>query len=236
MRRLRHPDRGPHCAEQHRGAGRRHQRDGMPRGRHDSFSGQRLDGALAARRVRERGGGRVRRRDRSPGTCPPRRAGGRAGDVRRLRRRRRNLRHRAPSPVRRARAWPPHDLRLLRQPGLHEHGRPAIRSHTALRVDDDHAGGPREHGQAAGAQGHRGDRGCPPCPLRRSGRRLPLAGSLREGPQCGRCRLVVHQRPRRLPARLAPHTTDRRPRLATRRGDARLAALRRRRRPLPADL
>ena len=59
-------------------AGGRRQRHGLPRGRDDALPDHRLERALAARRVRERGRGRERRRDRLPGAAPARRAARRA--------------------------------------------------------------------------------------------------------------------------------------------------------------
>ena len=110
-----------------RAARRRRQRDGLPRGRDDALSDDGVERPLAPRRVRERRRGRERRRERPASTAPParpsRRRGGRG---RRLRRRRRHVRHRAAGPLRRPRARPPVPLRLLRQRGVHEHGRPAL--------------------------------------------------------------------------------------------------------------
>ena len=63
--------------EHDQAAGRRRQRDRLPRGRDDPLPDDRLERPLAARRVRERGRGRERRRERpararGAGTrCPP---------------------------------------------------------------------------------------------------------------------------------------------------------------------
>ena len=60
-------------------------------------------------------------------------AGRRGGRRRRVRRRRRHVRHRPAGALRRARARPPLPLRLLRQRGVHEHRRPALRRDAVRR-------------------------------------------------------------------------------------------------------
>ena len=103
--------------------------------------------SLAARRVRERRCGRERRRGAQRALASQARAAGRrGGHGRRLRRRRRHLRHRPAGAVRRARARPPLPLRLLRQRGVHEHGRPALRRDTVRREHDDE---PRRRSRAS---------------------------------------------------------------------------------------
>ena len=71
------------------------------------------------------------------------RSAGRATSPRRLRRRRRHVRHRPPGAVGRARARPPVPLRLLRQRGVHEHRGPALGRNAVRRLDDDEPGRPR---------------------------------------------------------------------------------------------
>ena len=55
-------------------AGRRRERDRLPRGRDDALPDHCLERAVAARRVRERGRGRERRRERAARAAPPARA------------------------------------------------------------------------------------------------------------------------------------------------------------------
>ena len=86
---------------------------------------------------------------------------------RRLRRRRRHLRHRPPGAVGRARARSPLPVRLLRQRGVHEHGHPALGRDAVRRVDDDQPVGSRESRQGAAAQGHDRDRDRAPRPTSR---------------------------------------------------------------------
>ena len=81
-----------------------------------------------------------RRRDGLPRPAPARQAQ-RAGQVHRLRRRRRHLRHRPAGALRRHGARPRHALRLLRQRRLHEHRLPALERHPGRGVDEHQPGG-----------------------------------------------------------------------------------------------
>ena len=164
-------------------------------------------------------------------------AAGRAADVRRLRRRRRHLRHRPAGALRRARARPPLHLRLLRQRGVHEHRRPAFRRDAVRREHDDEPGGTASFGKAqqrkdmtAIAVAHHVPYVAQAAPshwhdLSEKVERAAAA----DGPAFLN---VLTNCPRRLGARAAA-----RARARERRGrDLLLAAVRGRRRPLPADL
>ena len=135
------PDGRPHGARLDRRADGRRQRNRLPRGRDDPLPDHGLERSVAARRVRERGRRRERSRERIPRASPPRRPAtrGRADD-RGVRRRRRDVRHRPAGALRGTRARPPLRLRLLRQPGLHEHRDPALGRDPVRRGDDDDAG------------------------------------------------------------------------------------------------
>ena len=134
-----------------------------------------------------------------PGTCPgstsrsrtPRRSQGRrdgvprpatpwtdprrAGHLRRNRRRRRHLRHRAAGAFRRPGAWPSVSWRLRRQRGVHEHQ--VQRSAQLLRCGhDNQPGRPRELRQGAAAQGYDRHRRRPPRSVRGPGP-VALTGS-----------------------------------------------------------
>ena len=154
-------------------ADRRRERDRLPRGGDDPLPDDGLERPLAARRVRERGRGRERRRERAAcaardGTRYPT---GEDVAVVVLRRRRRHVRHRPAGALRRARARPPLPVRLLRQRGVHEHGRPALGRDALRRLDHDQPGRSRQLRQGAAAQGHDRDRRRAPRPLRRPGDR-----------------------------------------------------------------
>ena len=96
-----------------------------------------MAGAVAALAVRERTGRRHGCRGRPAGAGPRRRPGAGAG------RRRRHRRHRLRLPVRHVRAQRRRALRLLRQRGLHEHRRAALRRDPAGRAHRHHRGGRR---------------------------------------------------------------------------------------------
>ena len=176
-------------------AGRPHGAELVRRGRSSSST------RPAASRSRRRGSrrrpgtcpgctSRSRTRPRSPAASRPRSGRLRRRNAlpegeelggRRLRRRRRHLRHRPPGAVGRPRARPPLPVRLLRQRGVHEHRHPALGGHAVRRLDHHQPLGRRELRQGAAAQGHDRDRDRPPRSLRRPGRRLALAGPEREG-------------------------------------------------------
>ena len=154
---------------------RRRERDRLPRGRDHALPDDRLERAVDPRCVRERGRRRERHRERA--ARARRRHGLPAGEDSRLScsPATGDLRHRPPGALGRAGARPPLPLRLLRQRGVHEHGRPALRRDAVRRVHDDEPGRPRELREGAAAQGHDGDRGRPPRAVRRAGRVDPLA-------------------------------------------------------------
>ena len=87
------------------------------------FPGVVVAASLDPLAVRQRAGGRRRRRRGAEGQGPRGRPGGRAG------RRRRHRRHRLRLPLGDVRARRRRALRLLRQRGLHEHRRAALRRH-----------------------------------------------------------------------------------------------------------
>ena len=87
---------------------------------------------VAALAVRQRAGGRHRHRRRAEGQGPRRRPRRRPG------RRRRHRRHRLRLPVGDVRAQRRRALHLLRQRGLHEHRRAALRRDAAGRAHRDH--------------------------------------------------------------------------------------------------
>ena len=92
---------------------------------------------LVALAVRERTGRRERDRSRPAGTRPERRPRRRAG------RRRGHARHRLRVPVRDVRAERRRAVRLLRQRGVHEHGRPTLERDTAGGENREHEAGRR---------------------------------------------------------------------------------------------
>ena len=94
--------------------------------------------------------------------------GGRRRDCR-LRRRRRDVRHRDAGALGRPRARTPLPVRLLRQRGVHEHRRPALRRDAVRGRHDDEPRWARELRQGTEAQGHDGDRRRAPCAVRRAG-------------------------------------------------------------------
>ena len=85
--------------------------------------------------------------------------GGQEGQVRRLRRRRRHVRHRPAVALRRDGARARHGLRLLRQRRVHEHRHPALVGDAARRVGDDRRGRRGPAGQDAAPQGPHVDHG-----------------------------------------------------------------------------
>ena len=96
--------------------------------------------------------------------------------------------------------------------------------------------GSRELGQGAAAEGHDGHRRRPPRPVRRSGRRDPLARPERQGrARCRRAGPGLPQRAHRLPRRLGARAAALRPGDRHRRGLPLLAALRGGRRELSPD-
>ena len=97
--------------------------------------------SLAPLPVRECAGGRHRDRRCPEGQGPHRRPRGRTG------RRRRHARHRVRLPVRNVRAERRRALRLLRQRGVHEHGRAALRRDTARRAHGEHEARGRRAGK-----------------------------------------------------------------------------------------
>ena len=134
--------------------------------------------------------GRHGSRGRAQGEGPHRRARGRAG------RRRRHGRHRLRLPLRDVRAQRRRAVRLLRQRGVHEHGRAALRRHAAGRAHDDHPGSRRRARQPLRAGQER--------PADRDGARDPLRGHRDRGRPArhrvqGRARHADARRP--LPAR-----------------------------------
>ena len=87
------------------------------------------------------------------------------GQVHRLRRRRRHLRHRPPGPLRRHGARPPDAVRVLRQRRLHEHRVPALQRDAAGRLDH-HQPGRQRRSRASSATARTSPRswwrtGCP---------------------------------------------------------------------------
>ena len=141
MPRLRRGARGP-GGDGRRDAGDRRppghrQRHGVPRGLLDPLPRVRLAGAVAALLVRQRRGRGVGRRRgdaghrsrRRPRPCPGRR--------------RRHRRHRPRLPLGHVRAQRRRALRLLRQPGLHEHRRAALRGDAGRRQHRQHPAGRR---------------------------------------------------------------------------------------------
>src|SRR5579875_3681720 len=155
---------------------RRGERDRMPRGVLHAVSRDGLAAALAALAVRQRARGRLghRRGAARPGQRPH--PGDRPG------RRRRDRRHRDGVPVGHVRARRRRALHLLRQPGLHEHRRAALRSDPATGDHDHHPGGRRASRSALGTGKERADdRARPRDPLRRDGDDRGSAGSRGQG-------------------------------------------------------
>ena len=188
----------------------RRQCDRLSRGRDDEIPDDGLERAVAPRRVRECRRSRERRRGGAarapPASRAPRRRGRRS---RRLRRRRRHLRHRLAGPLGRTRARPSLPLRLLRQRGLHEHGRPALRRDAVRRQHDHEPDRHRELRQGTAAQRHDGDRRRAPRAVRRAGRVDLLGRPEQQGGARRRSRRAgIPQRPHRLPARLGSRAAD----------------------------
>ena len=138
---LRRGARGPGRAGRRDAGDRRppghRQRDGLPRGLLHPVPRVGLAGAVAALAVRQRRGRGIGGRRRDAGHRPRRRPGSRPG------RRRRHRRHRPGLPVRDVRAQRRRAVRLLRQPGLHEHRRAALRGDAARRQHRHHPAGRR---------------------------------------------------------------------------------------------
>src|SRR5271165_4225378 len=174
------------------------QRDGLPGGLLDALSGVLVADALASLAVRERARGRDRDRGGPEGAGTQRRARGGAGG------RRRHGGHRDGMSFGHVRARRRRALHLLRQRGLHEHGRAALGVDAAGRAHDDHAGRGRGTGQRVRAgQGRAAHRDGPRDPLRCHGDgRRPARprgeGRARDGDP-GR---PLPARARHLPARL----------------------------------
>ena len=151
--------------------------------------------ASRARTARSRGAARCRRTGRSRSSCCGRR---------------RHLRHRPAGALRRARARPPLPLRLLRQRGLHEHGRPALRRDTVRREHDDE---PRRHASSSGKAQQRKDMTAiavahhvPYVAQAAASHWHDLSAKAERAAQR---RPRVPQRPHRLPARLGPRAAAR---------------------------
>ena len=125
----------------HEGQADRGQRHGLPRGLLHPLSGELLAAALDPFALRQRAGGQHRDRRRAEGQGPRGHPRGRTG------RRRRHPRHRLRLPVGDVRAKRRRALHLLRQRGLHEHRRPALRRDAARRADRQHQAGRRRAGQ-----------------------------------------------------------------------------------------
>ena len=147
-----------------RGAGRpvrARRRDAGHRRPHGDGQRDRVPGGLQHARTRRARGGSpwlhslfgnapavaAGRRRRAEGQGPQRRPGRRPG------RRRRHGRHRVRLPVGHVRAQRRRAVRLLRQPGLHEHGRAALRRHPAGRPHRHHPGGRRRSRATSFGQG-----------------------------------------------------------------------------------
>ena len=113
----------------------RRQRDRLPRGLLDALPGVLVAAAVDPLAVRQRAGGGDRDRGGAEGEGPHRRPGGRPG------RRRRHRRHRLRLPVGDVRAQRRRALHLLRQRGLHEHRRAALRRDAAGGAHRDHEAG-----------------------------------------------------------------------------------------------
>ena len=200
----------------------------MPGGLHDGLPVQLLGRSLHPQRLRELRRDPVGRRGRFQGPQARRQDRPRQeGQVHRLRRRRRYLRHRPAVAVGRHGARPRHGVRVLRQRRVHEHGHPALRRHPLRRLDHHLRGGLVRPGQDAASQGPHVHPRRAPHPLYRTGFRQPLAGPRAQGGEGHQHRRPrVHQRARSLPPRLAhPLRHDGRDR-APGRGDQLLAALR----------
>ena len=119
---LRRPDGGPDDPGLDRDARGRDQRHGLPGGGDDALPRTppgTCPGSTSRSRTPQR---RRRRRDGVPRPATPWTDPRRAGHLRRNRRRRRHLRHRAAGAFRRPGAWPSVPVCLLRQRGVHEHG------------------------------------------------------------------------------------------------------------------
>ena len=148
------------------GAADRRQRDRLPRGLLDPVSRDVVADAVAALAVRQRARGRDRGRGGTAGQGRERHARRRPG------RRRRHGRHRLRLPVGDVRAQRRRALHLLRQRGVHEHRRPALRRDAAGRAHGDDPGGGRRAGQPIRpGQERAADRDGPRDPLRRDGDR-----------------------------------------------------------------
>ena len=112
----------------------RRERHRLPRGLLDAVPGVVVADPVAALALRQRPRGRRRDGGRPAGPGPRRHPGRRPG------RRRRHRRHRLRLPVGHVRAQRRRAVRLLRQPGLHEHRRAALRRDPGRRAHREHQG------------------------------------------------------------------------------------------------
>ncbi len=176
----------------------RGQRHRLPGGVLDAVSRDVLADSLDPFAVRQRGGGGHRHRGGAEGEGQVRRARDRAG------RRRRHHRHRLRLPVGDVRAQRRRALHLLRQRGVHEHGRAALVGHAARGAHRDDS----RRGRCAGQRVRPGqeparDRDRARHPVRRHRHRLGAARPGGQGaPRDGVSRRALHPHLRALSARL----------------------------------
>ena len=188
---------GRGARRQRRGPDRR-QRDGLPGGLLDPVSRELVAAAVDPLAVRQC----ARRRDRDRRSAEGQ--GQRPHARRRTGRRRGHGRHRLRLPVGDVRAQRRRALHLLRQRGLHEHGRAALGRYAAGGPHRDHPGRGAGARRAVGAgQERAADRARARDPVRRDGDDRRSARSGGQGPSCdGAPRCPLHPHPRHLPAGL----------------------------------
>ena len=206
MRGLHRRAAGPAGGARRRGGGQRHR---MPRGFDRPLSILRMEQAVDPFGLRERRRRGVGDRSRLQG---PREAGrGDGAPHHSLRRRRRDLRHRAAGPFWGNREGSQVPLCLLRQRSLHEHRYTEVRRDAQERLDDHLARWLRKGGEGRGEEGPGGHRGGTPRPLCGHRFDLQLEGpdeQSQEGPGEGRPDLHPCARP---PAQGAGGSTRPRP-------------------------